>query len=138
MLLMRCPEFPERKLAAFGSFIKKSSYHFKKMLGKLDRLIKGSRDSKLIGIFYLPTPISEELIEHGFGPFDHKNRSFSTNVNLKLPPEESRKNLKELIAWLCDTIKSQHVMPEGLDLLRGKEPSFYGLSMKQGKLSVIS
>ena len=130
MILMKCPEFPERHLLTLGSAMGKSTAFFKRILRTLRHAINGSKEQMRC---YRPTYISGELIKHGYGPFDYKNRSFSTNVNCKLPPKEGRENLKELIVWLCKTVKSQYAVLEGVDPLRGEEPSLYGLSMKEGK-----
>ena len=138
MILMRCPDFPESCLTTFGSVMGKSVVQFKQLLRRLNFVIKGSETRMVNSVWYQPTHISEELIQHGFSPFDYKNRSLPTNVSCRIPPKECRKNLKELIVWICQTIKSQHAVPERLDLLRGEDPSFYGLSTKTGRITYIS
>ena len=137
MILMKCPEFPEKNLSKLGIAMGKSSGGFRKVLFKLNHLIRGGKEPIPPGIWYQSTNISEELLLHGFGPFDFKNRSYMKNVGRMASPQESRKNLKELIVWLCKTFKSPESVKEGFDPLRGREPFFYGLSVKDGKCTFL-
>ena len=133
MILLECPEFPEENLPTLGLVMGKSTSHFRKVCSRLKFLIKGGEKSGGSKGCYQSTYISEELILHGFSPFDSKNRSYTANVHPIPSPQECRKNLKQLIVWLCEAFKSPNNVNEKIDPLKGKEPLFYGLSKKEGK-----
>ena len=55
--------------------------------------------------------------------------------NVEPPPKDSRKNLKELIIWLCQVANSNDPLPDSFDPLKGQCSTFYGLSPKKCKYS---
>ena len=131
MVLVNCPEFSEKNWPLFGSVVGRGA-KIVDIRRHMSAIMKGLT-SPSFATSYQPTDIGEELISQGYGPFDFKNRSFPAPVEMQLPQSEiARRNLKELIAWLCNVVTSKETKPENLDPLRGQDPIFYGLSTQKG------
>ena len=127
MILLQCPDFRKKHELKLEEAIA-SGPNFNKTKGVLKSILnKDTERPKTADQVYKATNVSEEVIQNGFEPFDWRDQPS------KQPSQsESRENLKDLILWICQVVTpnkdSSHIDP-----LRGKRPSFYGLSEGESK-----
>ena len=128
---MCSPKYQSLDDLLLPKMFKKKYSCFKVIEDRLSKLIsKTCQPHKASRYYFKSTEISQEAIDFGFKPFDI-NSCLQPTARTK---SEKRKNLKELIKWLCDQITAPpKPLTDDFDLLNGQKPSYYGLSCKNGK-----